>query len=244
MIFLLSENSPQAAMACEDSVALRAGRNTARDTLALAWKTRTFGDITFVAEDKDIRCHMLVVAPAMPAVMSVYKRMCKPDTHIVMIVQGEYELLYGIVKFLYTGELTVSRNKLMDLEKLARELGVTALSCAIEKYEKFSAAEALNTLKNDVNTKTLSTAALFRQRHAVAPQHPPTTINRFQPSTGEQPPTGQDQANYHMYGAATSRASLSFKAPVSYILERQPFSTSPPDGSNCNSANLPVRLLV
>uniref|UniRef100_A0A182VER2 BTB domain-containing protein n=1 Tax=Anopheles merus TaxID=30066 RepID=A0A182VER2_ANOME len=110
-------------------------------------------DVTICCESRKLRAHKLVLAVGSPFFRSVFSEVPTPHP-VVMIYNVKYEDLDALVKFLYTGELSVERERLPSLIEAARYLQLdefsTLLPCLQETGDLnenlLSAVNAFNSM--------------------------------------------------------------------------------------------------
>lgn len=204
--------------------------NNVRDLLSEAWHSRFHTDLTIVAENQVIKCHRMVLARNIRYFREMLSQDFIDDKPVIVAVLAPYELVNAIITFTYLGEVNVVKSNLQPLMKLADELGVNGLMNSSTMnpqqahYTQASssvlcAAEALQNLGKAPRVADHVSYKLqqgFAIDYHVVPKQPGAHQVSNQPSTGEQPPTAQqDQVDFQSlrYKAAASRKSASRSPP-------------------------------
>ncbi|CAL8135082.1 unnamed protein product [Orchesella dallaii] len=93
-----------------------------------------FVDVVLFCEGKTIKCHRLVLAAYSLYFDEVLSKLPKSD--LVLVVGGmKFSELNSLVTFMYTGEITVRKDRLNDLSILAEKLKIKGLSNVFDKTD-------------------------------------------------------------------------------------------------------------
>uniref|UniRef100_A0A182XLY2 BTB domain-containing protein n=1 Tax=Anopheles quadriannulatus TaxID=34691 RepID=A0A182XLY2_ANOQN len=143
-------------------------------------------DVTICCETRKLRAHKLVLALGSPFFRSIFNEVPTPHP-VVMIYNVKYEDLDTLVKFLYTGELSVERERLPSLLEAARYLQLDEFSTLLPYLQEtgdlnenlLSAVNAFNSMSllMDRTNETNGSATIMSTICMLTTNDPP------QPST-------------------------------------------------------------
>ncbi|XP_077293927.1 uncharacterized protein LOC143916617 [Arctopsyche grandis] len=85
-------------------------------------------DVTLCAGGRSMRAHRIVLSTCSPYFMDIFKDLPATQQPVVVILGGGWAELCCLVAFMYAGEVTLPRNLLPGLLRLARALRITGLT--------------------------------------------------------------------------------------------------------------------
>lgn len=116
-------------------------------------------DVTLSCCDGQLQAHKLVLAACSPYFSGLFDKLVNPlQCPIIIVIKDmQFEDLKLMVDFMYRGQLTLSREKLMNLIKSAESLQVYGLSDANGIITNGNASGIESTSINETNSQRLST---------------------------------------------------------------------------------------
>ena len=86
-----------------------------------------FCDVTLACEDQQVRAHKVVLAASSPKLRSIL--LSNPNPHPLIYLTGvKFFTMENIIKFIYTGEVTISSDQVDTFLDVAQELQVKGLT--------------------------------------------------------------------------------------------------------------------
>ncbi|XP_043287596.1 TD and POZ domain-containing protein 4-like [Venturia canescens] len=112
------------------------------------YEKKTFSDVTFVFDDKELPAHKVVLALRSKVFEAMFlSDMKEKDTSTVEIVDTTAEIFEEFLKYLYTGELNDLKNKVEEMLLLADKYQVCELKDLCENFLLENISEG-NVIKN------------------------------------------------------------------------------------------------
>jgi len=162
-----------------------------------------FTDVTLVCPDGEVVGHRLVLAAASSTLRAAFLQVTSPgdesatSDYTIIVPDVRKSIVAGLVDFLYTGKLNISRSNCRDLQLLIRMLGIDPDNVRVEAVEE-------STRKRMVQSQLTASMGLMTQ-HPVPvakpeqqkPAKPNNTIRGVEPQVnGEVKHTPASKVNH------------------------------------------------